>query len=103
MLRIHDNHYIDGTWSPSTGNGFFDVVNASTEAVMGRVPAGSAADAARAVQAAARAFDDWRDRSMEERARLLERVCDLLAAQEQQLSETIAAEVGMPLKLSTTV
>ena len=60
-MRTHDKHYIDGGWLESTGTGSFDVVNASTEEIMGRVPAGSAQDAARAVAAAAAAFDGWRD------------------------------------------
>ena len=33
-----DQHYIDGEWSPSTGQGTFEVVHASTEEVMATVP-----------------------------------------------------------------
>ena len=51
--------YIDGGWVDPAGTGTIDVVNASTEQVMGSVPEGSAADVDRAVAAARAAFDGW--------------------------------------------
>ncbi len=99
-MKTYDQHYIGGAWTTPDARGSFDVVNSSTEEVMGRVPAGSAADAARAVQAAAAAFEGWAATPREERARAVQRVADGLEARQAELAETIAAEVGMPLKLS---
>ena len=48
-MREYLKFYIDGQWVPSTGSGTIDVINASTEEVMGRIPDGSADDVGRAV------------------------------------------------------
>jgi acyl-CoA reductase-like NAD-dependent aldehyde dehydrogenase len=37
-MQDRDKLYIDGAWTPSTGSGTIDVVNATTEEVMGRIP-----------------------------------------------------------------
>src|SRR5918993_50146 len=50
-MQDRDRLYIDGAWVPSTGSGTIDVVNATTEEVMGRVPEGTPEDIDRAVQA----------------------------------------------------
>ena len=51
--------YIGGEWTAPSGDGTIDVVNASTEEVMGRIPEGTPADVDRAVAAARAAFDGW--------------------------------------------
>ena len=51
-MRDHDKIYIDGAWVPSTGTGSIEVVNASTEQVMGSIPEGTAEDVDKAVAAA---------------------------------------------------
>ena len=43
-MQDRDKLYIDGAWVPSTGSGTIDVVNATTEEVMGRVPEGTPDD-----------------------------------------------------------
>jgi aldehyde dehydrogenase (NAD+) len=40
-MRVYDKLYIKGTWVPSSGTGTLDVINAASEAVMGRVPEGT--------------------------------------------------------------
>ena len=57
-MKIYDAHYIGGEWV-AAGPGRLEVHNAATEAVIARVPAGSAEDADRAVRAARAAFDSW--------------------------------------------
>jgi acyl-CoA reductase-like NAD-dependent aldehyde dehydrogenase len=66
-MHVHDKLFIDGGWVPPSGQGSFEVTNASTEESIGRVPAGNAEDASRAVAAAARAFSSWSTRSTEDR------------------------------------
>ena len=43
-IQVRDKLYIDGAWAPSTGSGTIDVINATTEEVMGRVPEASTDD-----------------------------------------------------------
>lgn len=98
--------YIDGQWCDPDGasaGGPFEVINASTEQVMGRVPRGSAGDVDRAVQAARRAFPGWAATAVSERAGLLRRLQAGLAERGQQIAETISAEVGMPIKLARAI
>src|SRR5579862_9857672 len=71
-----DKIYIDGSWVPSTGGGTIEVVNASTEEVMGRIPDGTPEDVAKAVAAAKRAFPDWSATDKEERGKYLQRITE---------------------------
>jgi len=99
-MRVFDKHYIDGSWVSPEKSGLTDVINASTEEVMGRVPEGSAGDVDRAVRAAQKAFDSWSQTSVEARAAFLDRIGEGLKARAPMVAETISGEVGMPLKLS---
>jgi len=95
--------YIDGAWVDSAGAGSIDVINAATEQVMGRVPAGTAADVDRAVDAARRAFDGWSQRTPEERRKELGRLHEGLQARAEEIAQTIAGEVGMPIKMARQI
>ena len=102
-MRTHDQHYVGGQWSDSTGDGCFDVTCSSMEEIIGRVPKGAAEDGARAVDAAADAFEAWAGTLPARRAEWLERIADGLTARKTELAELIAREVGMPLKLALPV
>src|SRR5687768_1136203 len=99
-MRAYDSLYIDGQWVPSTGTGTIDVINASTEEVMGSIPEGTPADVDRAVAAAKAAFDGWSQTDPAERGKVLQALSDGIAARNQELAEVITGEVGMPLMLS---
>ena len=43
-MQNRDQLYINGQWAASAGGKFIDVINASTEEAMGRVPEGTAQD-----------------------------------------------------------
>jgi len=51
-MQIRDKFYINGQWAAPKGNKSIDVINASTEEVMGRVPEGDENDVNAAVAAA---------------------------------------------------
>jgi aldehyde dehydrogenase (NAD+) len=98
-----DSIYIDGQWVASSGTELIEVENPATEQIIGRVPAGTAADVDRAVTAARAAFDGWAATSPEERAKYLSRLHAALASRQEELAQTISAEMGAPTKLSHTV
>ncbi len=98
-----DKFYIDGHWTSPSGKKTIDVLSASTEEVMGRIPEGDAADVDAAVAAARRAFDGWAATPVATRAALLKKIQDGLKARTEDIARTIAGEVGMPLKLSTLI
>ncbi|HXH56399.1 aldehyde dehydrogenase family protein [Iamia sp.] len=102
-MRAFDSLYIDGQWVSSTGTATIDVVNASTEEVMGSIPEGTPADVDRAVAAAKAAFEGWSATDPAERAKALQALADGLGARNQEIAETITGEVGMPLFLSQLI
>jgi betaine-aldehyde dehydrogenase len=102
-MKTHDRLYIGGEWTPPSGRGSFDVIDASTEEVMGRIPAGDASDVDRAVRAARGAFDGWSRTAPAGRAGFLRKIQGGLAERTTEIAETIAAEVGMPVALSKRI
>jgi aldehyde dehydrogenase (NAD+) len=102
-LQAYDKLYIDGEWVPSFGTETIEVINASTEDVMGSIPSGTAADVDRAVTAAVAAFDDWSARAPKDRAGYVQRISEELGARNEEIAQTIAREVGMPIFLSRRV
>lgn len=102
-MHIHDTLYLQGRWVTPVGGRPIDVHSAATEEVIGRVPAGTEADAAAAVAAAHAAFDGWSRTTARERGACLRRIHTGLKARADALARTISAEVGMPLKLSARI
>jgi len=102
-MKTHDKLYIGGRWVAPSGKGSFDVMNSATEEVVGRIPAGDATDVDRAVKAARAAFDGWSRTAPAERAGYLQKIQASLAARGQEIAQTIATEVGMPLQLSVMI
>jgi aldehyde dehydrogenase (NAD+) len=98
-----DKLYIDGAWVPSAGKGTIDVVNSTTEEVMGHIPEGTPGDVDRAVQAAKAAFETWSQTSREERGKYLQKITEGLQARMQEIAVLVAQEVGMPINLSTMI
>lgn len=96
----HDMIYIDGAWVASDATDRIEVVNASTEEVMGSVPNGTSSDVDRAVAAAKRAFDGWSTTDVEERQKYMNRIQEGLAARTPEIAQLIAGEVGMPITWS---
>jgi betaine-aldehyde dehydrogenase len=102
-MQVRDQLYINGRWTAPKGNKAIDVVNASTEEVMGRVPEGGDGDVDAAVAAARAAFDGWAATPAAERAAYLLKIHEGLKARMDEIGKIIAGEVGMPLKLATMI
>ncbi|MGH9937708.1 MAG: aldehyde dehydrogenase family protein, partial [Blastocatellia bacterium] len=71
-IKVHDKLYVNGQWVTPKGAGMIDVINSTTEEVMGRVPEGAPEDVNDAVAAARAAFEKWSTTPIEERARYLQ-------------------------------
>ncbi len=103
QLQVRDTLYIGGAWVDPAGSETIDVVNATTEAVMGRIPSGTPEDVDRAVAAAREAFDAWSQTTADERAALLTAIGEGLDARGDEIAAVIAQELGMPIKLSRMI
>ncbi|HEY6378944.1 MAG TPA: aldehyde dehydrogenase family protein [Candidatus Dormibacteraeota bacterium] len=102
-MHVFDRLYIGGSWVRPHSSATIDVVDPATEATVGRIPAGDAADVDAAVAAARRGFLDWSARSVADRAEVLERLAALLDQHAAELAELIATEMGAPLKIAARV
>ncbi len=102
-VQVREQIYIGGEWVQPAGAGALEVVNATTEQVMGSVPDGTVEDVDRAVAAARSAFDGWSQTSVQERADWMGRIAAALGARIEEIAELITREVGMPVKLSQII
>ncbi len=102
-MQVRDQLYINGQWTAPKGSKSIDVINASTEEVMGRIPEGNEDDVDAAVAAARAAFDAWAARPAAERAAFLQKIHEGLKARMEEIGKLIAGEVGMPVKLATMI
>jgi acyl-CoA reductase-like NAD-dependent aldehyde dehydrogenase len=92
--------YIDGEWVTSHGTGTIDVINATTEEVIGRIAEATVEDVDRAVAAAKAAFPAWSTTSVDERAKYLQRLSETLGARLDEIATTVTSEVGTPFIMS---
>ncbi|GAM11489.1 3-succinoylsemialdehyde-pyridine dehydrogenase [Geobacter sp. OR-1] len=102
-MHERNNLYLNGQWTPPSGDRFIKVTNPATEEVIARIPAATPADAESAVAAARAAADAWGETPVTERAALLGRIHQGMTARMEELAQTITAEVGMPIKLSRRI
>lgn len=102
MLKLKDpsllkiNNYIDGEWVAG-GAGTIDVTNPANGTVVATTANGDAADAERAVEAAAEAFETWSRTPAKQRAVLLRDWFNLLLENADDLGAIMTAEQGKPL------
>lgn len=100
----HDRLFIDGRWTTPSGNGrgeVVEVVDPATEAVIGHVPNGDAADVDTAVAAARQAFDPLV--TVAERRDRVQRVIAAMEKRLPDIADLITAEMGAPVRISQTV
>ena len=92
--------YIDGHWRPAHGTEVLEVTDSNTEQVIARVRSANVGDARAAVAAARAAFGPWSRTARAERVSWLLRIADGLQARSEELTQTIAREVGMPRRMA---
>lgn len=95
--------FVGGEWVALPSDGGIAVVDPSTGATLGHVPATTAEGVDVAVRAARRAQDAWGATSVEERCAVLDRLADLLEGAADEIGDVIAHEVGMPLPQATAI
>ncbi|SES27318.1 aldehyde dehydrogenase family protein [Streptomyces qinglanensis] len=92
-------HWIDGAWhQPALGH--YPITDPATEALLGHAPEGSAAEIDTAVRAARAAQEAWADKDPRERARVLERIAEVLTAHGPALLPLLQAETGATVKVA---
>src|SRR3954468_15881617 len=100
---VRDKLYIGGEWVEPAGSDPLEGIDSTTEKPVGRVPAGTAADLDRAVEAARGAFEAWSQVPLDERVAACAAIGQQLAARSGEIAALIAREVGMPIELATMI
>jgi acyl-CoA reductase-like NAD-dependent aldehyde dehydrogenase len=100
---VRDQLYIGGEWVDPLGDGTLEVIDSTTEQVMGRVPEGTPADVDRAVAAARAAFDVWSQVPAFDRAQACLGIGMKLAERGEEIAALVSREVGMPIELSAQI
>lgn len=89
--------WIDGEWVRPATDRVIEVIDPTTEEVLDTVPAGTAEDARRAVQAACQAFPRWRGMPGVEKAGLLHEVSRYIREHATEVATRLTQEGGKPL------
>jgi aldehyde dehydrogenase (NAD+) len=102
-LQVKSRIFIGGEWVEPSGADPIEIVNPTTEEVLGTIPGCTPVDADRAVSAARGAFESWSQTPREERARYIAAIAEGLNERGDEIAATITQELGMPLKLSRII
>ncbi len=89
---------VDGEWISSKES--IEVVNPFDGTIIGTVPRAGEEDIDRAIRSSGNAFNNFREKSGYERAKILERTSSLILEKKRVLGETISKEAGKALKFS---
>lgn len=93
-----DKLFVGGEWIDPAGDGTIEVVNPSTEEVIGTIPEGTSADVDRAAAAARKAFQSWSQTTPAERAPYLAAIGAALNERGDEIAALVATELGMPIR-----
>jgi aldehyde dehydrogenase (NAD+) len=94
--------YINGQWQPVTNGKKIDVIQPSTEKVVGQITLANKADVDKAVSAAKSAFVSFSQTSKLERISLLEKIIDVYKEKHSLMARHISDEMGAPMNLAET-
>jgi succinate-semialdehyde dehydrogenase/glutarate-semialdehyde dehydrogenase len=89
--------YIDGRWLDAADGRFLAVVNPATGQQIGRVAHASRVDLDKALEAARKGFETWRDTTAADRSRIMRRAAGLLRERADGIGRLITQEQGKPL------
>ena len=89
--------WIDGAWVDADDGATFAVKNPATGETICEVAKTGAAETRRAIEAAERAMQDWKQLTAKERAQILRKWFDLMMANQEDLAIIMTAEQGKVL------
>ncbi|PWT77863.1 MAG: succinate-semialdehyde dehydrogenase (NADP(+)), partial [Acidobacteria bacterium] len=89
--------YVSGVWCDADDRTTAEVNNPATGEILGTVPVMGQAETRRAIEAAKKAWGEWRRRPAKDRSSLLRKWHDLMLANVDDLGKLMTAEQGKPL------
>ena len=88
--------FIGGEWMDSSSGETIEVLNPATGEVIAEVPAGTAEDVEQAVEAAKKAWSEWRSKTPKDRMELLLALADVIDENAEELARLESQNVGKP-------
>jgi len=89
--------FIDGSWRAGEDRDLFPVRNPATAETIAELPLATPADLDEALEAAKRAYPEWRATDVDKRAAILHRAAKLLKERAEEIGRTMTQEQGKPL------
>ncbi|MHD0401898.1 NAD-dependent succinate-semialdehyde dehydrogenase [Enterococcus durans] len=96
LPQVETHLYINGKWLEGS-EGTFEVKNPATEEILATVQKGGEKETKEAIQAANKAFEGWSQTSPAERAKLMNKMADLVENDSERLAKIMTMEQGKPL------
>jgi len=90
-------NFVGGEAVDAVEGGTAEIINPATGETIAEVPQGAQADVDRAVEAAAKAWPEWRDATPAERAEVLLKLAGLIEDNAEELAQLESRNVGKPL------
>jgi 1-pyrroline dehydrogenase len=90
-------NFVGGEWVDAAEGGTAEVINPATGETIAEVPEGTQADVDRAVEAAKKAWPEWRESTPAERAEVLLKLAAIIDEHGDELAELESQNVGKPI------
>jgi 1-pyrroline dehydrogenase len=86
-----------GEFADAADGGTAEIINPATGETIAEVPQGTEADVDRAVEAAKKAWPEWKETTAQERSEILLKLADLIDEHTEELAEIESRNVGKPI------
>ena len=93
-------NFINGKSVPSTSDKTQDLINPATGQVFAKAPISNAKDIDNAMNAAANAFETWRDSTPGERQKAINKIADAIEARSEELIKIESENTGKPIAVT---
>ena len=93
-------NFINGKSVPSTSDKTQDLINPATGQVFAKAPVSNAKDIDNAMNAAAKAFETWRESTPGERQKAINKIADAIEARSEELIKIESENTGKPIAVT---
>ena len=100
MTQAPLRNFVNGKYTDPRDGSYSDVVDPSTGEAYAQAPVSSATDVDDALQAAAAAFETWRDSTPAERSLAMLKFADAVAARAEEITQVECKNTGKPVALT---
>ena len=93
-------NFINGQKVSSSSDKTQDLINPATGEVFAKAPVSNAADVDKAMKAAEKAFEDWKESTPGERQKAINKIADAIEARSEELIQIESENTGKPIAVT---